>query len=241
MRLRIEVTTRAPVIPWDDVLRPGRGVVYHLLDRSWPELAGRLHGQGFGRHRMVPFGYGAPVFPGARPRRGQYAAGGGGTWELGSPIPGVASAAMEALAGQAMLGWAGIPLRVGRMTLMAPPPFDSGRAEFRTCTPVVVRALVPARAGVDRRRADLLPYEDGFVAAFEHNLRHKAETLDLEPDIAVERLTWVGAKRSFAVKEGRQVGAPIGVELRGSPVLLRALWCWGLGQANSAGFGWITA
>lgn len=240
MRLRIELTTRAPVIPWDDVLRPGRGVVYHLLNRSDPTLANQLHEQGFGPRRMVPFGYGAPVFPRARAQRGQYAAGGPGVWELGSPLPGMVGAWMEALAGQGTLGWAGIPLRVRRMVPMAPPAFDSGRAEFRTVTPVVVKAPVLTPAG-GRRDSDLLPYEDGFTAAFEQNLRHKAETLGLEPDIAVERVTWVGAKRSFAVKDGRQVGAPLGVELRGSPALLRALWCWGLGRANSAGFGWITA
>ncbi|HEY9390504.1 MAG TPA: CRISPR-associated endoribonuclease Cas6 [Mycobacteriales bacterium] len=242
MRLRIELTTRATVIPWDDVLRPGRGVIYHLLGRSAPMVAGRLHEQGWGPHRMVPFGYGAPVFPRARTRRGRYAAGGPGTWELGSPLPGMVDTWVEALSGQDILSWSGIPLRIRGLVPMAPPSFASGRAEFRTSTPVVTRAPVLTRGGEGvRRSADLLPYEDGFIAAFTHNLRHKAETLGMEPNITVERVTWVGAKRSFAVKDGRQVGAPLGVELRGSPALLRALWCWGLGHANSAGFGWITA
>ncbi|WP_425329410.1 CRISPR-associated endoribonuclease Cas6 [Streptomyces inhibens] len=30
------------------------------------------------------------------------------------------------------------------------------------------------------------------------------------------------------------------VELSGPPKTLRALWSWGLGQANSAGFGWVS-
>lgn len=246
MRLRVELSTTVRVIPWDEVLRPGRGVVYHLLRRAAPALADRLHEQGWGPGRMVPFGYGAPVFPNARPARGRYAAGGSGRWELGSPLPGMVDTWIDALAGQTMLGWAGIPLRVHRLVPVEPPRFDSGRAEFRTSTPVVIRAPVPAGAsdGGDAtgdRRVDRLPYEAGFAEAFGHNLRRKAETLGLAPDIAVERVTWVGAKRSFAVKDGRQVGAPLGVVLRGSPEVLRALWSWGLGQANSAGFGWITA
>jgi CRISPR-associated endoribonuclease Cas6 len=190
---------------------------------------------------MVPFGHGAPIFPQARRDPGVYAAGGRGSVELGSPLPGMVDAWLDALSNRGVLDWGGVALNVRQLVPVAAPPFTSGRAELRTTTPVVLKSL--ALAGGDggaSARRELLPHEEGFTAAFEHNLRRKAETLGVEPDIALERLTWVGAKRSFSVKSGRRVGALLGVELRGSPALLRALWCWGLGQANAAGFGWVS-
>lgn len=133
-------------------------------------------------------------------------------------------------------------MHVRGLVPVAAPTFTSGRAELRTTTPVVLKSLAPTGGG-DGPSApqELLPHEEGFAAAFAHNLRRKAETLGLEPDIGLERVTWIGAKRSFSVKSGRRVGALLGVELRGSPAILRALWCWGLGQANAAGFGWVAA
>lgn len=41
--------------------------------------------------------------------------------------------------------------------------------------------------------------------------------------------------------DGRKVGARVRVAVSGHPDVLRALWCWGLGEATSAGMGWITA
>ena len=57
----------------------------------------------------------------------------------------------------------------------------------------------------------------------------------------LDAITWVGPKRSFAVADGLKPGAPVEAELRGAPETLRAIWSWGLGQANSAGFGWVAA
>lgn len=242
MRLRIEISTEATAIPWRNVLRPGRAVAYRLLGAAAPDLADTLHAKGWGPHGMVPFGYGAPVFPRARRRNGTYSAGGKGRLEFASPLPQIVVALLESLSRQDVLDWGGVALRVNRVIPVPPPDFGAGRAHLRTETPVTLRAPRPATIGGPApNSAEVLPYEDGFVAAFEHNLRRKAETLGLTSDVAVERLTWVGAKRSFAVGSGIRVGAPIGVELRGEPDLLRALWSWGLGQANSAGFGWVTA
>ena len=78
-----------------------------------------------------------------------------------------------------------------------------------------------------------------FRSYFAHNLRRKAETLGLEPEIELDRITWVGPKRSFAVGEGVKPGAAVDVELTGPTEQLAAVRDWGLGQANSAGFGWV--
>ncbi len=77
------------------------------------------------------------------------------------------------------------------------------------------------------------------------NIRRKAETLGLDPQVTLEAVSWVGPKRSFAVSGagggGKKPGACVEVVLSGAPETLGALHSWGIGQANSAGMGWIGA
>lgn len=235
MRIRVEVTTSATELPWSRVLAPGRGLAYDLLRDDAPDLALQLHSAGWGAFGMVPFGYGPPVFPSARRRRGVYAVGGAGFLELGSPLPSVVQAWTAALRRRDVLDWGGIALRVRDLYVVDPPCFESGSARVRTDTPVVLKA--PPSDG----RSWVLPTEPGFGASFQHNLVRKAQTLGLAPDIDLDAVTWVGPKRSFVVGDGAKPGAAVEVELFGDPALLRAIWSWGLGQANSAGFGWIGA
>lgn len=242
MRLRMEITTNATELPWAAVLAPGRGLAYDLLARTNPELGRQLHDGGWGRHGMVPIGHGAPDFPAARRRPGVYAAGGRGTVELGSPLPEVTEAWARALRGYEVIDWGGVALRLTRATVVDPPEFRSGFVRLRTQTPVVMKGSGREGNGVrTTRQAWLLPGEDEFASYFVGNLRRKAETLGLAPEVELEAITWVGAKRSFAVSDGAKPGAPIEVDLRGDPALLRAIWAWGLGQANAAGFGWVIA
>ncbi len=122
------------------------------------------------------------------------------------------------------------------------PSFASGYARLRTTTPVVIKGS--GRNGEGQRttrQAWLMPTEPEFPVYFTGNLRRKAETLGLDPEVSLECITWIGAKRSFAVGDGMKTGAPVEVELRGAPETLQAVWSWGLGQANSAGFGWVAA
>lgn len=242
MRLRVEVTTSASGLPWPDVLRPGRSLIYDLLDRGAPDLGRELHSSGFGPHRMVPFGHSAPVFPGARRRRGSYAAGGDGLVEIGSPVAEVVDGWVRGLAGRELIDWGGVAFQVRKVALLDPPVFSTGRARFRTVTPVVMKGSGRDGDGVrTTRQAWVLPGEPEFGSYFARNLRRKAETLGLDPDVELEAVTWVGPKRSFAVSDGLKPGAAVEAELRGAPETLRAIWSWGLGQANSAGFGWVAA
>jgi CRISPR-associated endoribonuclease Cas6 len=242
MRLRIEVTTSAPEVPWRSVLRPGRSVLYDLLARGAAVLGRDLHEGGFGPHRMVPFGYGAPVFPAAARRPGSYAAGGPGLVEAGSPVPEIVEGWARGLAGCEVIDWGGVALRVRAVVPVDPPEFAAGRARMRTVTPVVMKGSGRDGDGArTTRQAWVLPGEPEFAAYFAGNLRRKAETLGLDPDVDLEAVTWVGPKRSFAVSDGLKPGAAVEAELRGAPATLRAIWSWGLGQANSAGFGWVAA
>ncbi len=242
MRLRIEVTTSASELPWASVLRPGRSLLYDLLARATPGLGRRIHDGGLGPYGMVPFGYGAPVFPDAVRRRGAYAAGGRGTMEAGSPLLEVVEAWSRALAGRDLIDWGGVAFHVQRVVPVDPPKFAAGRARWRTLTPVVMKGSGRDDGGVRRtRQAWVLPTEPEFAEYFVGNLRRKARTLGLDPDVELDAITWVGPKRSFAVSDGLKPGAPVEAELRGAPETLRAIWSWGLGQANSAGFGWVAA
>lgn len=242
MRLRLEIGTSASELPWARVLAPGRGIAYDLLSRTRPELSSRLHDAGWGPYGMVPMGYGAPRFPSARRRHGVYAAGGAGVVEFGSPLPEVVEAWARALQDQEMLDWGGVALRLTGVDLVEPPAFASGQARMRTRTPVVVKGSGRDSSGArTTRQAWLLPLEPEFPIYLAQNLRRKAETLGLAPDVHLDAITWVGAKRSFAVSDGAKPGAPVEVDLHGDPGVLRAIWSWGLGQANAAGFGWVMA
>ncbi|WP_242659447.1 CRISPR-associated endoribonuclease Cas6 [Thermostaphylospora chromogena] len=141
-----------------------------------------------------------------------------------------------------LLDWGGTAFRVLGVSVVDPPAFKEGRGRFRTATPVVMKGTGLNAAGVrTTRQAWLMPTDPEFPVFFQRNLRRKAETLGLDPEVSLTAISWVGAKRSFAVGRGLKPGAPIEVELTGAPETLQAIWSWGLGQANAAGFGWVAA
>lgn len=247
MRLRLTFHTGARELAWDEVVAPGRALSYALLRIGAPALGEMLHDRGWGPHGMVPLGYGAPVFPAARRRRGVYAAEGPGILELGSPLPEVVQGWAAALASMPVLAWGATAFIVDRIEVVEATAFPSGRAVLRTVTPVVMKSSGRDEAGVrTRRQAWCLPGEPEWDVYMQGNLRRKAETLGLDPEITLEAVNWVGPKRSFAVAAaggsgGKKPGACVEVALSGAPETLEALHSWGLGQANSAGMGWIGA
>jgi CRISPR-associated endoribonuclease Cas6 len=162
--------------------------------------------------------------------------------EIGSPVEEIVDGWVRGLAGRDLIDWGGAAFRVRKASVVEPPSFAEGRARLRTATPVVMKGSGRDDSGArTTRQAWVLPGEPEFAAFFAGNLRRKAETLGLDPDVELEAVTWVGPKRSFAVSGGAKPGAAIEAELRGAPGTLRAIWSWGLGQANSAGFGWVAA
>lgn len=242
MRLRVAVRTTARELPWRSVQAPGRGVCYSLLRQIEPATATVLHDQGWGTHGMVPFGFGPPVFPGAARVKGRYAIGGRGYLELGSPLFALVEAWAKVLAGTPMIDWGGVALHVEGIDVIEAPSFESGRAAMRTVTPVVMKGSGLGPDGVrTTRQAFLLPGEPEFAGYFAASLRRRAETIGVDPNITLEEITWIGARRSIDVSQGKKIGAPIGVGLRGAPETLRALWSGGLGQSTSVGFGWVAA
>lgn len=242
MRLRVDVATAATELAWGKVLTPGRSLAYDVLARTAPEMGRQLHHQGAGPHGMVPLGHGAPMFPQAKRRRGTYAIGGRGWVELGSPILDLVAVLAQGVRQRELLDWGGTAFRVLNVTAVEPPRFESGRGRFRTTTPVVMKGTGRDERGErSTRQAWLLPEDNEFPVFFQRNLRRKAETLGLDPEVSLTEVSWIGPKRSFTVGQGLKPGAPIEVELAGPPETLQAIWSWGLGQANAAGFGWVAA
>src|SRR5512143_1301251 len=174
MRLRLTLRSAATELPWWEVLRPGRLLCYTLLAEAEPELAGRLHAGGWGAHGMVPFGHGAPVFPGAARRRGRYAVGGTGIVELGSPLLAVVRAWAQAVGVRRLIDWGGAAMHVQAVELVDPPGFGSGVAVMRTTTPVVLKGSGRDADGVrTTRQAWLLPGEPEFEGYFAQGLRRR--------------------------------------------------------------------
>ncbi|GAA0544033.1 CRISPR-associated endoribonuclease Cas6 [Actinomadura livida] len=245
MRLRLTFHTGARELAWDDVLAPGRALSYGLLERGAPELGRTLHESGWGPHKFVPFGYGAPVFPAARRRRGVYAADGPGILEFGSPLLAVVEGWAKALTSMPVLAWGATAFIIDKIEPLEAPAFSSGKAAFRTVTPVVMKGTGRDESGVrTRREAWCLPGEPEWDAYVQGNLRRKAVTMGLDPEVTLESVGWVGPKRSFSVGSGaggKKPGACVEITVSGEPETLSALHSWGLGQANSTGMGWIGA
>ncbi|TYK52601.1 CRISPR-associated endoribonuclease Cas6 [Actinomadura decatromicini] len=245
MRLRLTFHTGARELPWEDVLAPGRALAYALLGRGAPELGQALHDAGWGPHKLRPFGYGAPVFPAARRRRGVYAADGRGVLEFGSPLIAVVEGWAAALASIPVLAWGATAFIVDRVEPVEAPKFETGKAVFRTETPVVMKGSGRDESGArERREAWCLPGEPEWDFYVQRNLQRKAAALGLDPEVTLENVGWIGHKRSFAVGSaggGKKPGARVEVMVSGAPETLSALHSWGLGQDNSAGMGWISA
>ncbi|MFE5843841.1 CRISPR-associated endoribonuclease Cas6 [Streptomyces niveus] len=165
--------------------------------------------------------------------------------EFGSPLPEVVEAWAAALVSVPVIAWGPTAFVVDRVEAVEAPAFPSGRAVFRTSTPVVMKASGKDDSGArTTRQAWCLPGEPEWDVYVEGNLRRKAETLGLDQDVTLEGVSWVGPKRSFAVgstvgRGGKKPGACVEVALSGPSETLSALRSWGLGQANSAGMGWI--
>ncbi|SDG62428.1 CRISPR-associated endoribonuclease Cas6 [Sinosporangium album] len=240
MRIRIDVATSATELPWGKVLSPGRSLLYDLLARNAPAIGTQFHEKGAGPYGMVPLGYSAPMFPKAERRRGTYAVGGRGWIELATPLLDVAAVLAQGIKQRELLDWGGAAFRVLGANLIEPPAYASGRGRFRTGTPVVMKGTGIAESGERiTRQAWLMPTDAEYPVFLQRNLQRKAETLGLDSDVTLTAITWIGSKRSFSVGHGAKPGAPIEAELTGPPLTLQAIWSWGLGQANAAGFGWI--
>lgn len=231
MRVVVKVSAEPGTLPWDSLLGPGRGLAYEALAVHAPALGRRFHQEGHGPYHLRPFGFAPPVFPQAPRVPGSYAVGGVGRLELTSPLLTCAQAFAHYARSTPVLRWGPLPLRVLDAAVIEPPAFTSGRAELHTVTPTIVKG----RGGVF-----LLPGDQEWPVRLTENLRRKAATLELDDELDVD-VAWVGRPRLFRVQRSARRGVPVTLRVSGAPETLRALWSWGVGESNSAGFGCVAA
>jgi CRISPR-associated endoribonuclease Cas6 len=227
-RVRVDVSAAAPTLDWRDVHGPARAVLYALIGVNEPDLARQLHDKGWQGSGLRPAGISPPLFLGAAQRHGVYTTSGSGSVWLGSPVPRIAAALLRAVSELRELRWGNSRFAVQGADLEWPPDHSGGNAAFETISPVLVKS----------ESRFLLPGEDGFIDRLAHNLRHKADVLGLPSEVSVEVLE-AGPRRVFDVAGAKRVGANAKLRVTAAPVLLDALYDWGLGLNTVQGFGWV--
>lgn len=227
-RVRVDVSAAEPVLEWRDVHGPARAVFYALVGTSDPDAARQLHDEGWAGSPLRPAGISPPLFMGAAPRHGAYTTSGSGSVWFGSPVPRIAAALLRALSDLGELHWGGARFAVRGTDLEMTPDHSSGQADFLTVSPVLVK----------RESRFLLPGDDGYIDRLTHNLRHKADVLGLPNHVEISVLG-AGPRRVFDVAGAKRVGANARLRISAAPVLLDALYDWGLGINNVQGFGWV--
>ncbi|MEU6241590.1 CRISPR-associated endoribonuclease Cas6 [Streptomyces sp. NPDC047024] len=228
MRVRVDVASDVPSLPWDDVHGPARAVVYGLLGEQNPTLAQSLHDEGWGGQPLKPVGLTAPVFRGGRRRKGVYTASSDGSIWFGSPVPEIVSVLVAALADRTEIQWGSVRLRVRGFAMDGGQGAEDGHAELSTVTPTVVKK--------DSRY--LLPWDAGYEERLLHNLAHKADVLGLSAPSGL-RVLEAGPSRRFSVRGAPRTGAQVRVAIESDARFVTALRSWGLGLDNMQGFGWI--
>lgn len=228
MRFRVDVAASAPSIAWSDVHGPARGVVYDLIKGQDPELATELHERGWQGHSLRPLGISPPLFAGTKNRKGIYTTSANGSLWFGSPVPRIAGCLLAALASRAEIRWGRTTLTVKGVQVDGTPDHSGGQAVFESVSPVIIK----------HESRYLVPDDAHYVERLTHNLRHKADSLDLPNQVEVEVLA-AGERRRFDVQKGLRIGATARLQVRAAPPLLDALYDWGLGLNNNQAFGWV--
>src|SRR5690606_22215040 len=140
MRFRVDVSTSASELAWEDVFSPARAVAYDLIAGAGRSLAPRLHARGWAGHQLGPLCMSSPVFRGAPRVKGRYTTSPNGSIWFGSPVPQVAAALLAGLAGRTHLHWGRTDLAVKGVALEQPPSeTENGEITVTTTTSVLIK------------------------------------------------------------------------------------------------------
>lgn len=228
MRFRVDVSARAPGIPWSEVHGPARAVGYALIASQDKQLATQLHDHGWAGGPLVPLGISPPLFQGAPRRSGVYTTSDRGSVWLGSPVPQIAAALLAGVAGRSEIRWGSVPLAVKGVQLEDTPDHRAGQAVFESLTPVLLR--------FDNEY--ILPDHEAYQDRLRHNLVHRADVLGLPNEVDLEVVD-AGPRRRFEVQGKPRIGATIRVRITAAPTVLDACYVGGIGLATNQGFGWL--
>jgi len=238
MRVRATFQAEGSVwVPWHypELLQ---GIAYKAIGKSSPELASRLHSEGFvvgsRRYKLITFSW---LFPQSAVQRDN------GLlmsppikWWLSSPLPSVMEAFIFGL-----LAWSEI--RLGNQVLTVEkiylePPFNPGeRVVLETLSPIV--ASTGLVEGGKMRKVFLSPESEEFSRVITENLQYKA--------LALWGKEIPGGKVEFKPIKLRPKLVPVhrinvrcyeGIfEVKGHPELILLGYEAGFGERNFQGFG----
>lgn len=264
VRVRLNVAKNGS-LSFDALHAPGRAMAYAAVgSKLGADRKAELHEGGEALYHLRPFGFGPPTFPIAKRVKGRWAVGGDGFWEIGSPHHDLVWAFATWLKEQRTITWAGVSMDVVGIEAPTVPEYPEGFGSFTTVSPTVVKDAATAGSAARREARDegdprryLNPYRDGhgrddgtvderavraervaFEDGLNRNARKKTETLGLESDLRLSVIEVISS-HTRRIGDGVRVGARIVVDAVGAPEALVMLWAWGLGESNSAGFGWI--
>lgn len=242
MRLVVDFWFERGLLSWD-YLNYLQGLVYLALAGYNPELAQRVHDDGFTgggkRFRLFTFSL---LYPRLRPK--VYRAGleisGEVRWWFSSPVLGV----VEALAG-GLLGLGEVrvgPLRASLLRIgVEPLPEFGTEAVFTTLSPLVVSTGEGTDEAGRFRRRFLGPEEPEFFRVLGRNLGRKAEACELSVGEGPVEFEVVGRFKSrLFTSHGVKVrGWQLTLRMRGPGPLLRLAYEAGLGERTAQGFGML--
>lgn len=241
MRLKITFSSPGTVtIPWN-YLGNLQGVFYHALDFGIPQVARKVHDEGFPADGKI---YKLATFSLLYPQR--YRAGQAGMvvegaidWWVSSPVEALIEACALGLlkAGQIQLGKQIFALQ--RMEVVNDPVFAE-RMIFQTLSPLVVSTGYRDPEGKFHKQF-ISPDHAEFSRILNQNLLRKAQAMGRESPAGEVNVRWLGKPRSKLIRVNQtNVRGWLGrFEITGPAELIALGYRAGFGERNAQGFGMV--
>lgn len=241
--MRIEVTffsERPIILPWD-YLDWLQGIFYRAMERGIPQLAHRVHDEGFtgGGKR-----YKLSTFSLLYPERYQVVSGGLRVegilrWWISSPLGRVIEAVALGLLSEPEIWLGQYRVQVGEVRVVPIPQFTSPMTLI-TLSPIFVSTGERDAAGRFQKRF-LSPGEPDFVRVLNENARRKAEAVWGRVPEGELRFEWLGRPESklITVNHFRVRGWMMSFRVSGPRELIEIGYEAGFGERNAQGFGMV--
>lgn len=240
--MRLKVILRFPIPLWLPWNYPEwlRGLAYTAIARGLPQLAHRLHEEGWadpGGRRYKPLTY--SWLQGLQPSGNGLRADGAATWWISSPLAAVVEALALGLLLEPEVRLGPYPALVERVEV-TPEPALEGPVTFMTLSPITI--------STGERRADgklvkryLSPEEPAFAQALAENLRRKAVAFyGREPQGEVEIQAHPPYRSKLIRIHDTDIrGWLLTLTVAGDPELIRLGYEAGLGEHTASGFGMV--
>ncbi len=237
MRVRIIFQADGPVwFPWH-YPEQLQGFAYRTIEKASPELAARLHSEGFvvGSHRykLITFSW---LYPSSAVQKEK------GllmeppiNWWVSSPIAAVMEAFLYGLLTWSEVSLGGQKVFVDKVEVEPCPGFGE-EATLETLSPIV--ASTGVREGERLHKVFLSPESPDFSRVITENLQRKAVALwgkEMPGEVEVKPLKY---RSRLVTVHGTKVRCYEGVfEVKGTPELLKLGYEAGFGERNFQGFG----